>query len=264
MGSTHLPFEDVRRLLQLFRALEDTGPGTALRGARLIEVLCELVGATSGFIGLISDLAGGASGKVHDLAEAGFSSSGERAAVVEGLARQGCGADPAMRALLRRPIAPQAASRRELVDEAAWLASPYVAEIRRAAGVHDALYGISPGPDPQSAYGLWLYRQRSEPPFGAVERALLALFQQEAAAIYRSSLGARAGGAPSRLSPRESTTLERLAEGLSEKQIAAELGLSHHTVHDYVKSLYRHFGVSSRGALLACTLRARAAPRGEA
>jgi DNA-binding CsgD family transcriptional regulator len=29
------------------------------------------------------------------------------------------------------------------------------------------------------------------------------------------------------------------------------MGLSRHTVHDYVKALHRHFGVSSRGELLA-------------
>ncbi|WP_437935119.1 response regulator transcription factor [Sorangium sp. So ce341] len=256
MVFTCLEFEDVRRLLHTFRALEEPAPSPAPRGARLVEILCELVGATSGFIGLLSDFADGAGGKVQDLADAGFAGAGERAAVVQGLTRRGCAADPAMRALLRRPIAASTSARRELVDDAAWRASPYVAEIRRAAGVHDVLYGISPGPAPQTAYGLCLYRQRSAPPFGAVERELLALFQHEAAPIYRSRFAARAGGAPSRLSPRESITLERLAEGLTEKQIAAELGLSPHTVHDYVKSLYRRFGVSSRGALLARTLRA--------
>ena len=53
------------------------------------------------------------------------------------------------------------------------------------------------------------------------------------------------------LSPRLQQTLERLLAGDSEKQIAARLALSRHTVHVYVKSLYRHFDVSSRGELLA-------------
>jgi DNA-binding CsgD family transcriptional regulator len=30
-----------------------------------------------------------------------------------------------------------------------------------------------------------------------------------------------------------------------------KLGISRHTVHDYVKSVYRRFGVSSRAELLA-------------
>ena len=53
------------------------------------------------------------------------------------------------------------------------------------------------------------------------------------------------------LSQRHVQTLQRLLEGDSEKQIASRFGVSPHTVHVYVKSLYRHFGVSSRGELLA-------------
>ena len=53
------------------------------------------------------------------------------------------------------------------------------------------------------------------------------------------------------LTPRHVQTLQRLLAGDSEKQIARHLGVSHHTVHVYVKALYRHFDVSSRGELLA-------------
>jgi DNA-binding CsgD family transcriptional regulator len=53
------------------------------------------------------------------------------------------------------------------------------------------------------------------------------------------------------LSPRMRQTLERLLVGDSEKEIAARLGLSPHTVHVYVKTLYRRFNVSSRGELFA-------------
>src|SRR5258706_6058610 len=54
-----------------------------------------------------------------------------------------------------------------------------------------------------------------------------------------------------KLSPRKSQTLDALLRGLSEKQIAAKLGISRHTVHIYVKQLHVQFGVSSRGELLA-------------
>ena len=45
-------------------------------------------------------------------------------------------------------------------------------------------------------------------------------------------------------------TLQLLLAGDSEKEVAAKLNLSIHTVHDYVKTLYTHFGVSSRSDLL--------------
>jgi DNA-binding CsgD family transcriptional regulator len=53
------------------------------------------------------------------------------------------------------------------------------------------------------------------------------------------------------ISPRMRQTLNCLLTGDSEKQAAAKLGVSQHTVHVYVKQLYRKFNVNSRGELLA-------------
>ena len=53
------------------------------------------------------------------------------------------------------------------------------------------------------------------------------------------------------LSPRHVQTLQCLLAGDSEKEIANRLGVSRHTVHAYVKGLYRHFKVASRGELTA-------------
>ena len=54
-----------------------------------------------------------------------------------------------------------------------------------------------------------------------------------------------------RFAPRLRQTLGRLLAGDSEKQIALHLGVSPHTVHVYVKRLYRHYDVCSRGELLS-------------
>jgi DNA-binding CsgD family transcriptional regulator len=53
------------------------------------------------------------------------------------------------------------------------------------------------------------------------------------------------------LSPRHVQTLKRMLLGDSEKQVARHLGVSPHTVHVYIKALYRHYDVNSRGELLA-------------
>jgi DNA-binding NarL/FixJ family response regulator len=55
----------------------------------------------------------------------------------------------------------------------------------------------------------------------------------------------------SELSPRLDQTLRHLLDGASEKEVAQRLKLSPHTVHVYVKALYRHYGVRSRAELLA-------------
>ena len=48
--------------------------------------------------------------------------------------------------------------------------------------------------------------------------------------------------------------LRLLLSGLSEKQIAARLDLSRHTVHNHVKEIYRVVGVQSRAELMAILL----------
>jgi DNA-binding CsgD family transcriptional regulator len=64
---------------------------------------------------------------------------------------------------------------------------------------------------------------------------------------------------PRSLSPRLQQVLDDLLRGLSEKECARHLNLSCHTVHDYVKAIYKHFKVGSRGQLLATFLRKDAA-----
>lgn len=68
--------------------------------------------------------------------------------------------------------------------------------------------------------------------------------------------GSAAVPADLQLSPRVRQTLERLLHGDSEKQVAQRLQVSSHTVHVYVKTLYRKMKVNSRGELLAKFVRA--------
>jgi DNA-binding CsgD family transcriptional regulator len=58
-------------------------------------------------------------------------------------------------------------------------------------------------------------------------------------------------GSQSALRPREREVLAQLLIGAPYKVVAKEMGISVHTVHDYVKAIFREFGVSSKGELLA-------------
>lgn len=53
------------------------------------------------------------------------------------------------------------------------------------------------------------------------------------------------------MSRRQRQVLEFLLAGDGEKQVAAKLGISKNTVHNYVTALYRNFDVSSRSELMA-------------
>ena len=55
---------------------------------------------------------------------------------------------------------------------------------------------------------------------------------------------------PTNLTPRAKEVLSQLLEGLTEKEVGLRMGISAHTVHVYVKRIYRHYQVSSRPALL--------------
>ena len=74
--------------------------------------------------------------------------------------------------------------------------------------------------------------------------------------------GARPATRELKLSPRLRQTLHRLLVGDSEKQVARHLALSKHTVHVYVKALYREYNVNSRGELLAKFVNANGAGGG--
>ncbi len=68
------------------------------------------------------------------------------------------------------------------------------------------------------------------------------------------AIGAKISGPSRWLTDREQAVLERLALGLSVREIAEDIGRSPHTVHDHVKSLHRKLGASSRGELVARAL----------
>jgi hypothetical protein len=64
-------------------------------------------------------------------------------------------------------------------------------------------------------------------------------------------------GTELKLPTRLRQTLQGLIKGDSEKQIAFKLGISQHTVHVYVKQLYKRLRVSSRGELMAKFMRGK-------
>jgi DNA-binding NarL/FixJ family response regulator len=63
------------------------------------------------------------------------------------------------------------------------------------------------------------------------------------------------GGEMAELSPREKSVLDGLADGLAYKQIADQLGVSIHTVRNYIRRIYEKLHVRSRTEAVAKFLR---------
>lgn len=59
----------------------------------------------------------------------------------------------------------------------------------------------------------------------------------------------------SKLTEREQETLTLIAKGLSVKDCASMMDISHHTVSGYVKEIYRKLGISSRAELTSEAMR---------
>ena len=139
-------------------------------------------------------------------------------------------------------------TRQQLVDDRRHYASDYHHACHRPFGLDHGLLSRYQPPGRDWHHELALVRATGDPPFDRRECRLLHLFQLEIGPVIGAAL---ASVETPLLSPRQRQTLEALLQGDSEKEAALRLGLSVHTVHEYVTALYRHFGVCSRAELLA-------------
>ena len=121
---------------------------------------------------------------------------------------------------------------------------------RRPAGFSDAIYSVLPGETRAVPASVVLLHQcaASRSRWGDRDAAMVRLMHPEIARLTQRLLPASGHLPPP---PRERQALRLLLRGLSEKQIAASLNVSAHTVHSYVKSLYRRHHVGSRGELMS-------------
>lgn len=98
---------------------------------------------------------------------------------------------------------------------------------------------------------LGLHRAWGDEPFTPAQHRLVRMLHVELGRLWRRDALRKAKDPSIALPPRLCQTLDELMLGRSEKEIAARLELSRHTIHNYVKALHQRFGVSSRGELLA-------------
>ena len=98
---------------------------------------------------------------------------------------------------------------------------------------------------------LGLHRYDLNKPFTPAQAKLVRLFHVELGRLWKDDALKRAADPAAELPPRLVQTLDGVLRGDSEKQIAFALGLSQHTVHNYIRALHTRFEVSSRAELIA-------------
>jgi DNA-binding CsgD family transcriptional regulator len=246
----HLPVARVRALLDLVAEVTEMTLGGGDPLPRAADGMLRLVGAKVGamMLPLSERVAPGTN--LNPFVLAGEWPDGVRSELqsfyqVEG----GTALDPAAAAILST-LEPGVSvrTRRQLVDDHVWYASSYVKEYRRRWGLDDCIYGSVVLPDGRIG-GLGYLRTWGDEPYSEEDRALVQLFTEHTVHfLYLRS--------DATCSPRESQVLCLLLGGGAAKEIAAHLGISVNTVNQYIQSVYRAEGVSSRAELIAHRLRA--------
>jgi DNA-binding CsgD family transcriptional regulator len=148
-----------------------------------------------------------------------------------------------------------AATRHELCDDREWYGAYAVNEYRMPA--HNDGHAVSVFFDRRRGIvGLLSINQDTSDPTPTVRtRRILSLLHSEIAPLIGTRLATEGHASLKGLTPRLRQTLARMLEGDSEKQVAAVMRITPATAHEYVGRLYEHFGVSSRGELMAYFIR---------
>jgi DNA-binding CsgD family transcriptional regulator len=132
-----------------------------------------------------------------------------------------------------------------------WFDSVLVPNHLKPMGYADCIASMWAATDNLAIF-LIVHRRDTDPAFTEKDCDLVSLMLRAAAPIVDREIFRRTLPVPHEdLSDREREVLLLLLAGDSEKEIANALSRSIHTVHTFVRQLYRHFNVSSRGELMA-------------
>ncbi len=120
----------------------------------------------------------------------------------------------------------------------------------QAANVGPILFSLRPIPDVGTSV-IAFYRPVSAPMFTPREARIAHIVLTEVAWLHEAGMPHAAARKVPVLPPRTRHVLYELVLGRPRKQIAADLGLSIHTVNDHLKIIFSHFGVHSQVQLIA-------------
>ena len=104
--------------------------------------------------------------------------------------------------------------------------------------------------DDRSCSALGFYRRHARLKFTPRESRITHIVLTEVAWLHELGWPEDRGVQVPALSRRERLTLNLLISGTNQKVIASQMGISPNTLRDYVKSVYRHFGVHSQAELM--------------
>ena len=245
--------EDVRALLDLMVEVSERRSDARQWRRHALEGLCRLLEAQVALTANIRNHHVSGQARLDLLVDTGWSNGTHRRAFVGHLRKRPL-ADPLAASIVNHeswaPGHSVAIAREEAVPDHVWYSCPDMQRIYKGADVNHGLCWMYCGPEHGMSIGVRVFRPWGETKrFTDREVALLELAGSQLSKLYLAEMREQATGP--KLPPRARQTLSLLKSGKSEREIAEILDISPHTVHDYIKGIYKHYKVASSRELLA-------------
>jgi DNA-binding CsgD family transcriptional regulator len=237
---------EVQAMLRLVSETAELWYDPLLQRRYTIESLCRLLPAKVGVCFTYGDILMGGETACGAFIQSGLDEVQETR--VKQYLETGNPPDPALPKLAEIAAAVVVARRSELLDDAAWYSSEHYKSVRKPLGLDDTIYArISV---PGKVIALSVFRAEGDVPFTERQSQLIDLCLSQMSWPFQPD-DKQTDPRLAALQPRLRKVMQHLLDGDGEKQVAAKLNLSKHTVHEYVKMLYQQLGVSSRSELLS-------------
>ncbi len=252
--SDHLRLSDVRAAFRLLGECRELGANAGAWRAHMLDGLRRLTGARLALYLHISNVAT-ESERIVDALDSGFIEPSQRALWAHYQQERAHCDDPFHQRYYRGFSGSLKTRRLATVVEAdAWRRSRHYNDYIRACGLEDRITSSVGVPAARSSLTqvLVLHRATSDGSFPQRMVRLVHVFHDELRPLLGRQLALPgSGGQGADLPPQLRSVLTCLLEGHAEKQVAARLGLSPHTVNRHVQRLYRLFDVHSRAELMS-------------
>ncbi len=252
--SQRLHYRELRDLYLLIGECRELGADPVAWQTHLLGGLMKSIGAGIGAVIEVDPAVRqpAASGEIRptSIVDLGWSNRADARRFQQFVGAATSSRNPLVPAALSRPGSVRTFRRRDLLTDEEYFGDAFLASYMEQTKLDDFVGQFSL-PASGHILSLGLNRFRGDRHFERRDCRLLQLCGIELVHLHGTRLEPGASPSLSRLAPRLRQVLCCLFEGDSEKQVAVRVGISPHTVHEYVRRLYQSFQVSSRGALLA-------------
>lgn len=239
--------DDTKNAFSLLGRLASSTGSTASRRRLFADELAKLVGADAWSLARVRYDQSALTGTVISFLSGGVDEAGV-SLLIEG-AHDISSPPPETRRVLveMKQGAPATRRRCDWFEADEYRATSFFERYRRPIGLDDALYSVVPL-ESGDVSELVFYRREGKPGFSDRDRAFVHMVQLSVTELHTEG---PEGVDLTSLSPRMRTVCALLLQGRKRRQIAEQLGITEHTARDYMRGVYRHFGVGDHVALMS-------------